>query len=56
MRKMRKTSRWLVAGVLLALGGCATTQQFQDFLRTEFSRVVSDFVGRTAQTQVTGRT
>jgi uncharacterized lipoprotein YmbA len=54
MRKMKKVSRWLVAGVLLALGGCATTQQFQDFVRTEFARVAGTIVGQNAQTLVQG--
>jgi hypothetical protein len=54
MRKTKKAGRWLVAGVLLALGGCATTQQYQDFMRTEFTRVVADIVGQNAQTLVQG--
>ncbi len=50
MRKTRRTRRWLVAGLLLAIGGCVTDLQMQDFLRTEFARVIADAVGNDVQT------
>ncbi len=53
MRRMLGISRWVASGgVLLALGGCFTSQQLLDFTRTEFARQVSDLIGRVFQIYV----
>ena len=47
MRKLYHRLRWLaVAGPLLAVGGCFTSPQLQDFGRTEFARLTADAFGR----------
>jgi len=50
MRKSSRVRRWLVTGLLLALGGCVTDLQMRDFLRTELARVIADAVGNDVQT------
>lgn len=48
--------RWIVPGMsLYALGGCVSSQQLQDFFRTELARVVADVAGQvfTVFTQAT---
>ena len=47
MNKLRKKARWILPGVsLYALGGCATGQQWFDFVRTELARLTADTVGQ----------
>jgi hypothetical protein len=53
MRRLLGSSRWFLAAVpFLALGGCVTNQQFFDFTRTEFARVIADTFGRVFQVYV----
>ncbi|MCK4343019.1 MAG: hypothetical protein KAY37_14995 [Phycisphaerae bacterium] len=55
MRKLLKSSRWVVSGAaLLAIGGCVNNQQMLDFMRTEFARVVADVAGQAFQLVVQG--
>ncbi len=57
MRRLVKGCRWVTSGaVLLALGGCITSQQWIDFGRTELARAVADFVGRIFQFIAQGTT
>ncbi len=50
MRRLARVSRWVISGaVLLAFGGCVSSQQWMDFTRTELARAVADFVGRSFQ-------
>ncbi len=48
MLRQYRRSRWLagLSTVVLAFGGCVTSQQYLDFGRTELARVISDLVGR----------
>ncbi len=47
MRRMLSQCRWYLASLsLLAVGGCVTSAQLQDFIRTEFARLSADTVGQ----------
>jgi len=47
MRRLIQRGRcWVASGLLLAIGGCVSSQQLFDFTRTEFARVIADSVGR----------
>ena len=47
MRKLLKTRRWLAAGLATyVVGGCVSSPQLTDFLRTEVARVASDIIGQ----------
>ena len=47
MSKLWKWARWIVPGAsLFALGGCVTSPQLFDFLRTEVARITADVVGQ----------
>lgn len=50
MRKFGRPVQILTLGAsLLALGGCVSSVQVQDFVRTETARVIADTIGRTLQ-------
>ncbi len=47
MKDMWKKARWILPGACLyASSGCVTTQQWTDFVRTEFARLTADTVGQ----------
>lgn len=47
MRRLLSQGRWYLASLsLLAVGGCVTGAQLQDFMRTEFARLTADTVGQ----------
>jgi hypothetical protein len=47
MKRIWKNVRWIVPGACLcSLGGCVTSQQWFDFVRTEFARLTADTIGQ----------
>lgn len=55
MRSIRVRVRWILAlGTTLAIGGCVTSGQLTDFVRSEFARVVADLVGQTFNLLIQG--
>ncbi len=56
MRKLAKRARWLLVGAVLFGGGCASTQQWYDFARSEVARVVADLIGRSVQLNIQSTT
>lgn len=50
MHGLMKGYRWVLSGaILLALGGCITSQQWRDFGTTELARSIADYFGRVFQ-------
>jgi hypothetical protein len=47
MKKIWKKARWILPGMwVFGLEGCATSQQWFDFVRTEFARLTADSIGQ----------
>ena len=47
MKKIWNKARWILPGLcLFSMSGCVTSQQWFDFVRTEFARLTADTIGQ----------
>lgn len=57
MSRAVRLCQWTLANaILLALGGCVTSAQYGDFLRTEFARTISNVIGQAVAISAQGST